>query len=86
MPSGVATAAIAASLRRIYGDLISVHHHMVDDEEVRQTFASALEFINAEHLPLPVTIFDHEILFVGGIEPLKVVAAVAEKMRLEAGG
>lgn len=77
MPSSRAAAAAAESLLRLYGAAVAVRHHDLDDPAVRERQQPLLAWFAEEGWPLPVTLLDGEPLFVGGLQPLKLVAAVA---------
>ena len=81
MPSSKATAAAAASLARLYGALVRVRYHDVDQPEVQQEFAGELAHFTDEQWPLPVTLIDGQVTFVGGLQPLKLVGAVAAYLK-----
>ncbi len=81
MPSAKAARAIAESLFRLYGPEVEVRYFDVGDPVVKLEQAGRLAEIAAERLPLPVLMFDDEILFAGTIVPLRVVATVAAEMR-----
>lgn len=77
MPSVKATMFSTQSLERLYGSRVVVQYHDVDDPAVRAEHSAWLDYFNQEDWPLPVTLLDGEVLFVGGLQPLKLVAAVA---------
>jgi hypothetical protein len=81
MPSVRATAAAAESLQRLYGARVAVRYHDLADRAVQERHADLLEHLRAEGYPLPVTFLDGEILFAGGLQPLKLVAAVAARLQ-----
>lgn len=78
MPSAKATAAAAASLARLYGPTVQVRFYNVNDPEVASEHATTLVYINEEDFPLPVTFINGAVMFVGGLQPLKLVAVVAD--------
>ncbi len=80
MPSVRAAEAAAASLARLYGPRVELRYHNVDDLSVQQQQQATLDYFAAEEWPLPVTLLNGELLFVGGLQPLKLVAAVARAM------
>ena len=87
MPSVKAAAAIAASLRRLYVGEVEVNYYDVSDPEVAEAHAEVLAMLAADRAPLPVVLLDGTILFAGAVNPLRVVAAVAEaRQRLVAPG
>jgi hypothetical protein len=81
MPSAKAAAAAAASLGRLYGSQVVVRHYNVFDPAVQREHAATLAHIDEERWPLPVTLLNGAVLFVGGLQPLKLVAAVAEQLQ-----
>lgn len=60
-----------------------VRYRTVDDPAVQAEYAPLLAHFAEEHWPLPVALLDGEVLFVGGVQPLKLVAAVAERLLRE---
>ena len=80
MPSAKAAAAAAASLGRLYGPQVVVRYHSIGDPLVQTEHAALLAHFSEERLPFPVTILDGAVLFAGGLQPLKLVAAVAERL------
>ncbi len=81
MPSAKAAAAAAASLARLYGPQVAVRHYSVFDQAVQRDHVATLAHIDEERWPLPVTFLNGAVLFVGGLQPLKLVAAVAEQLQ-----
>ncbi len=73
-----ASAAIRASLRRIYGAAISVGYVDAGQPDLAPAHAEELAALRAEGWPLPLVVLDGEVLFAGAINPLRVVAAVAD--------
>lgn len=73
MPSGKAAEATAHSLGRLYGDQVAVDYYTAADPAVQELMAAADE----AGWPLPLALLNEEILFAGGVQPLKLVAAVA---------
>ena len=53
----------------------------MSDPEVEAAHTAVLNTFAAEHLPLPVVLLDGTILFAGAVNPLRVVAAVADARR-----
>lgn len=80
MPSAKAAEAIAQSLWRIYGPEIEVRFRDAGDPDIEVERLDRLADIDAEDAPLPTLLLDGELLFAGTINPLRVVAAVAERM------
>ncbi len=78
MPSAKAAAAIRASLGRLFGSEVGVYYYDAADPAVVTTHAGLFADLAAERLPLPVVLLDGDVIFSGTIEPLRVVAAVAE--------
>ncbi len=78
MPSAKAAAAIKASLGRLYGAEVEVSFFDAGDPRVAAEHATLLEELWIEGLPLPVVLLDGVVVFAGAINPLLVVAAVAE--------
>ncbi|MBA3468922.1 MAG: hypothetical protein H0T53_04695 [Herpetosiphonaceae bacterium] len=81
MPSVKAAAAAAASLARLYGPQVAVRHYNVFDPAVQREHVATLAHIDEERWPLPVTFLNDTLLFVGGLQPLKLVAVVAEQLQ-----
>jgi disulfide oxidoreductase YuzD len=85
MPSAKAAAAIGASLRRLYGDAVELRYLDAADPATTATHRALLDELRDERLPLPVTLIDGQVRFTGAIDPLRVVAAVAEELARRAG-
>lgn len=80
MPSSKAAEAIAQSLWRIYGPAVEVRFRDAGEPDIEAERLERLADIGAEDAPLPTLLLDGELLFAGVINPLRVVAAVAERM------
>ena len=80
MPSAKAAEAIAASLWRMYGAEVEVRFRDAGDPGVEAERAEQLSTLGFEGAPLPTILINGELLFAGAINPLRVVAAVAERM------
>jgi disulfide oxidoreductase YuzD len=80
VPSSKAAAAISASLRRLYGPSIAVRYHDLSHPATRYQAGVLLHALRDERLPLPVTLLDGRVIFAGAIDPLRVVAVVAEEL------
>jgi len=57
-----------------------VRYHPVGDPQVQAEHAALLAHFSEEGLPFPVTTLDGAVIFAGGLQPLKLVAAVAERL------
>lgn len=84
MPSSEAASAIAASLGRIYGSAVQVRYYDLRDAEVRAAHSEIIADLHEQRLPLPAVFLDHQLLYTGTINPLRVVAAVAEAVERRA--
>jgi hypothetical protein len=80
LPSAKAAEAIAASLWRIYGPEVEVRFRDAAEPEIEAERVELLSEVGSEGAPLPTIFLDGELLFTGVINPLRVVAAVAERM------
>ena len=80
MPSAKAAEAIAQSLWRIYGPEVEVRFRDASDPQVEAERLEQLADLDADRAPLPTVLLDGEVLYAGAINPLRVVAAVAERM------
>ncbi|GIV97728.1 MAG: hypothetical protein KatS3mg057_2385 [Herpetosiphonaceae bacterium] len=80
MPSWKAAQAAAESLGRLYGDAVRVSYHNLDDPQEREALQELLAAFAEEGWPLPVTLIDGEPLFVGGLQPARLVVEVARKL------
>ena len=80
MPSVKVVAAAQASLQRLYGSRVAVHYHDLDSPEVQAQWDAMIQHFHDQQLPPPVTLLNGEVLFVGNLQPLKLVAVVAEWM------
>lgn len=80
MPSSKAAEAIAQSLWRIYGPEVEVRFRDAGVPEIEAERLEHLADVGAEDAPLPTVFLDGELLFAGSINPLRVVAVVAESM------
>jgi hypothetical protein len=78
MPSSKAAEVIAASLHRLFGAEVETRYFDVSDPAIAAAHADLLDQLAIERIPLPAVLLDGELLFSGAIEPLWVVAAVAE--------
>ena len=78
MPSAKAAEAIRASLGRLYGAEVVVHYYDVGDPVVAREHADLLSELALERVPLPAILLDGVLISAGTIDPLRVVATVAE--------
>lgn len=78
MPSSKAANAIAASLGRLYGAAVDVRYYDLSDPAVRAAHDEQLAELREQQLPFPVVLLDNNLLYAGAINPLRVVAAVAQ--------
>lgn len=76
-----ATAAIRASLQRLFGSRIEVRYYDIAQPEIRAAQAEALAMIADDRVSLPAIFLDSQLLFAGSINPLRVVGAVVEALR-----
>jgi hypothetical protein len=81
LPSVKAAEAIAQSLWRIYGPKVEVRFRDAGYAEIEAERRDRLTELGAEGVPLPTLFLDGELLYAGAINPLRVVAAVAEHMQ-----
>jgi hypothetical protein len=78
VPSAKAADAIQASLRRLYGAEVEVHYYDVGDPVVAREQADRLDELSLERAPLPAILLDGILIYAGTIDPLRIVAAVAD--------
>jgi disulfide oxidoreductase YuzD len=78
VPSAKAAEAIRASLGRLYGAEVEVHYYDVGDPVVAGEHANLLSELALERVPLPALLLDGVLISDGTIDPLRVVATVAE--------
>ena len=78
MPSAKAAEAIRASLGRLYGAEVVVHYYDVGDPVVAREHADLLSELALERVPLPAILLDGVLISAGTIDPLRVVATIAE--------
>ena len=57
-----------------------MRYHSISDPLVQAEHAALLAHFTEEGLPFPVTTLDATVIFAGGPQPLKLVAAVAEQL------
>ncbi|ABX04411.1 MAG TPA: hypothetical protein DEF47_20805 [Herpetosiphon sp.] len=81
MPSLKVANTVALSLARLVGDQVQVIYYDLDDPVVLHQHAERITYFAEEAWPYPLALFDDEILFVGGLQPLKLLAAVVEQLR-----
>lgn len=81
MPSLKVANNVALSLARLVGEQVSVNYYDLDDPAVQAQHANQLEYFAEEAWPYPIALFEDEVLFVGGLQPLKLLAAVVEQLR-----
>lgn len=62
----------------MYGPAIGVTYHDADDPQVQAAYADLLTALADDGRSLPLVVLDGRLLFSGAIDPLRVVAAVAE--------
>jgi disulfide oxidoreductase YuzD len=79
MPSSEAAAALQASLGRIYGPAIRVCYYDISVPQIRAEHADTIAALRADELPFPVVLLDGQVLYAGAINPLRIVAAVAQE-------
>lgn len=63
----------------MYGSTIQVRYFDASDSQVIRQHTDLLLTLNEERLPLPAVFLDGHLLFTGTINPLRVVATVAEE-------
>jgi hypothetical protein len=80
MPSARAAEAARQSLNRLYGAAIELRYHDMDDEAERADHAEELALFAEEGWRLPVTLLNGEVLFVGRLQPTRLVSAVAQEL------
>ncbi len=81
MPSLKVADNVALSLARLVGEQVSVNYYDLDDPDIQAEHASQVEYFAEEGWPYPIAMFEDEVLFVGGLQPLKLLAAVVEQLR-----
>lgn len=81
MPSLKVATNVELSLARLVGDQVIVIYYDLNDPIIQAQHASQLAFFAEEGWPYPIALFEHEVLFVGGLQPLKLLAAVIEQLR-----
>ena len=81
MPSLKVSEHVALSLARLVGDQVRVSYYDLDDPITQAQQVEQLDYFAAEGWPYPIALFDDEVLFVGGLQPLKLLAAVVEQLR-----
>ena len=81
MPSLKVATNVELSLARLVGDQVQVTYYDLDDPQVQQRHAEQIAYFAEEAWPYPLALFDDEVLFVGGLQPLKLLAAVVEQLR-----
>ena len=81
MPSSRAATAAAASLARLYGPMVRIRYHDVTKLETQHQFAAELAHFHEERWPFPITLIDQTVTFVGRLQPLNLVGAVAAYLK-----
>jgi disulfide oxidoreductase YuzD len=79
LPSVKAAAAIKASLGRMYGAAVRVCYYDTSQPDVQAEHHELLAALREDRLPLPAVVLDGQILYAGTVNPLRVVAAVAQE-------
>lgn len=62
----------------MYGPRVQVDYYDVTQPEIRAAHADVLSALREDRLPLPAILLNGHVLYTGAINPLRVVAAVAE--------
>ncbi len=58
-----------------------MRYHDLSHPATRAQAGALLDELRDERLPLPVTLLDGRLIFTGAIDPLRVVAVVAEELQ-----
>ncbi|GAA5528086.1 hypothetical protein [Herpetosiphon gulosus] len=80
MPSLKVANTVALSLARLVGERVKVIYYDLDDPAIQQQHVDQLNYFAEEDWPYPIALFTGEVLFVGGLQPLKLLAAVVEQL------